>query len=64
MAFTAEAEQAEKRCGLLIDMDGGMLSGFSAIDVSLPISAVVILSAIVPVSCTPVSRQTDRKSVV
>ena len=54
MAFTAEADETEKRCGLLIDMDGGILSGFRAIDVSLPISAMIILSAIVPVSCTPV----------
>ena len=52
MAFTAAAEETEKPCGLLIDIDGGIVSGFRAIDVSLPISPVIILSAIVPVSCT------------
>jgi len=57
MAFTAEAEEMEKFCGLLIVIDGGIMSVVRAIELSFPISAIIILSAIVPVTCTPFSRQ-------
>ena len=58
MAFTAAAEERGSFSGLLKAIDGGMLSGFSVIDVSLWISVVIVLSAIEPVTCTSVSRQT------
>ena len=58
MAFTAETEEMEKLCGLLIDIDGGIPNVFRAIEVSFPISATIIVSAMVPVTCTLVSRQT------
>lgn len=58
MAFTVTAEVIENFPGLLMGIEGGMLSGFTVSEVSFWISLIIDLLAIVPVTCTSVSRNT------